>query len=519
MSLYITTTIPYVNARPHLGHALEFVQADVLARHRRQRGEAVRFLTGTDDNALKNVKAARAEGLPTAELVARNAAWFAALREPLELSFDDFIRTSADPRHRAGVERLWRACATAGDIYERSYEGLYCVGCEQFLTPAELVDGHCPEHLVAPEPVAERNWFFRLSRYADRLAALIDDGELRIVPDPRRNEIRALIAAGLEDFSISRSAERAHGWGIEVPGDPSQIVYVWWDALGNYVTALDYGGGGDAYRRWWVEAAERVHVLGKGVIRFHALYWPALLLSAGEPLPTTLFVHDYLTVKGRKISKSLGNTVEPAGLVARFGTDAVRWWLLREPPRVGETDFTVDRLVTRHDTELANELGNLVHRTVSLVWRLRDGRVPESCAQTPLDAVCRGVGERVSAALANFDFRGALDAIWSIVTQGNRYVEATRPWELADASRSGKREDADVVLAGLVRACRDLAGHLAPFLPSASARLGAQLGAGAGRDGGHVPRPSWVFPRLSDERGRQRGGHRLRASPGLSSSG
>lgn len=316
---YVTTAIPYVNARPHLGFALELVQADVLARHHRLRGARVRFLTGTDDNSLKNVLAAEAEGLSTAELVDRNSAAYAALREPLALSFTDFIRTSRDARHRSGVERLWRACADAGDIYRTHYEGLYCVGCEQFYTSAELVDGKCPEHDVEPQLVAEENWFFRLSRYADRLHDLIAGGTIRVEPASRRNEVLGFIAAGLRDFSISRSRTRAHGWGIPVPDDPDQVVYVWWDALGNYITSLGYGEGGSNYRRWWVENDRRVHVIGKGVLRFHAVYWPAMLLSAGEPLPTDVLVHDYLTTDGRKISKSAGDVVDPVGLADRYG--------------------------------------------------------------------------------------------------------------------------------------------------------------------------------------------------------
>jgi methionyl-tRNA synthetase len=268
-TFYVTTTIPYVNARPHIGFALELVQADVLARHHRRRGHDVRFLSGTDDNSLKNVLAAQAEGLPTQELVDRNAAAFEALREPLALSFDDFIRTSRDPRHRPGVERFWRACAAAGDLYRKRYEGLYCVGCEQFYALAELVDGRCPEHGTEPQRVAEENWFFRLSRYQDRLLDLIGSGRLRIEPPARRNEVLAFISAGLEDFSISRTHTRARGWGIPVPGDPDQVIYVWWDALGNYITALDYGHDGPDYERWWVRGNQRTHLVGKGVVRFH----------------------------------------------------------------------------------------------------------------------------------------------------------------------------------------------------------------------------------------------------------
>lgn len=308
---YITTAIPYVNSKPHLGFAMELVQTDVMARHWRHRGHEVRFLSGTDDNSLKNAIAAEAEGVPTHELVDRNAAAFHGLRDPLQLSFDDFIRTSSDPRHKVGVDRLWKATDACGDLYRKDFEGLYCVGCEQFYSESELVNGLCPEHLTAPELVSEENWFFKLSRYEDQLRELIESGRLRIEPESRRNEVLSFIKGGLQDFSISRSTERARGWGIEVPGDPSQVVYVWWDALGNYITALDYGTDGENYHHWWTNADERAHVIGKGIVRFHAVYWPAMLLSAGQPLPTTIFVHDYLTVEGRKLGKSLGNAIDP----------------------------------------------------------------------------------------------------------------------------------------------------------------------------------------------------------------
>ncbi len=378
--VYLSTTIPYVNSRAHVGHALELVQADVLARHHRRIGDEVRLQSGTDDNSLKNVLAAQAAGVTTRELVNRNASAFAALREYLSLSFDDFIRTSSDPRHRPGVERLWRACAASGDLYRRAYEGLYCVGCEQFYTEAELAGGTCPDHGTRPEVVREENWFFRLSAYAGRLHDLISSGELRIEPVSRRNEVLAFIAGGLEDFSASRSVARARGWGIGVPGDPSQVIYVWWDALGNYLTSLNVGAPpprDSDYQRWWVGADRRIHVVGKGVLRFHAVYWPAILLSAGLPLPTEIFVHDYLTVDGHKISKSgpggAGGDQDPAALSETYGADALRWWLLREVPKSGDTDFTIAKLVARANDELANGLGNLVHRVVSLVHSYRNG--------------------------------------------------------------------------------------------------------------------------------------------------
>jgi methionyl-tRNA synthetase len=491
---YVTTAIPYVNAAPHLGHALELVQADVLARHRRSRGQGVRFLTGTDDNALKNVTAAHAAGLDVRSFVAGNADRFAALREPLCLSFDDFIRTSADPRHAAGVARLWRETAASGDFYRRRYEGRYCAGCEQFYADADLIDGVCPEHRVAPERVTEENWFFRLTRYADRLTDLISSGRVRVEPAARRNEVLGFLRTGLADISVSRPAARSGGWGIPVPGDPDQVVYVWWDALANYVTALGGAAGDDpAYRRWWVESAERVHVIGKGIVRFHAVYWLALLLSTGRPLPTAVFVHDYLTVDGGKISKSAGRSVDPVGLVDTYGPDALRWWLLREVARVGETDFTAARLVHRADSELANGLGNLVNRTVALVHRYRAGRVPAAGALPAggggLPAGCVGLPERIDRALAGFDFRAATDALQDVVDAGNRLVETERPWELA---RAGAADRLDIVLGTLVRLCRLLAAEVEPFLPAGAARLRPVL-----RDDDRVGPARPVFPRLA----------------------
>ncbi len=463
---YVTTAIPYVNGDPHLGFALELVQADVLARHRRLRGEGVRFLSGTDDNSLKNVVAAEAAGLPVEVFVREKAQRFAALRDVLSLSYDDFIRTSVDRRHAPGVERLWRACASAGDLYERDYEGLYCTGCEAFLAPAELVDGLCPEHGRPPERVAERNWFFRLSRYGDRLLAEIESGRLRITPEHRRNEVLSFVRGGLADFSVSRSRERARGWGIPVPGDSSQVVYVWFDALGNYITALDYGSGGERYRSWWESSDERVHVIGKGIIRFHAVYWPAILLSAGEPLPTTIAVHDYLTVEGRRISKSGATSVDPATLAARYGADALRWWLVRDVPRSGDVDFREELLAARAN-ELADGLGNLVNRTIAL---LQSGSAPAAPPEEAgaLVAALERLGGSIDEALAVADYRAGADALWEVVTEANRFVSSARPWEA-----NGERRDG--ILAVLLEACERIAYELHPFLPDAATRIESAL--------------------------------------------
>jgi methionyl-tRNA synthetase len=496
---YITTTIPYVNARPHIGHALELVQADVLARSRRQRGDRVRFQAGTDDNSLKNVLAAQEAGESVREFVDRNAEAFVALGPALSLTVDDVIRTSRDARHRPGVERFWRACAAAGDLYRKRYEGLYCTGCEQFYSPAELSAGRCPEHGTEPQRVAEENWFFRLSRYGNRLRSAITGGELRIEPAGRRNEVLAFIDSGLEDFSVSRPAARAGGWGIPVPGDPGQVIYVWFDALCNYVTALGYGTGDDAYQQWWAGAGRRVHLLGKGVLRFHAVYWPAMLLSSGQPLPTDIVVHDYLTAGGRKISKSSGSAADPAALAAEYGTDVVRWWLLREVPRVGDADFTVERMTARADDELANGLGNLVNRVIAMIGQYRDGRVP-GAAPVPaggedLAAVCGQASERAGAALAEFDFREATAAVWAIADEANRFINRVRPWDLARAQRNGDTAAGrrlDGVLSALFGACVELGADLESFLPDAAARITRQC---TPRDG-RLPDPAPVFRRL-----------------------
>lgn len=426
---YVTTSIPYVNASPHLGHALEFVQADILARGRRLLGDEVRFLSGTDDNALKNALAAEAAGVSVAEFVARRADEFEGLAGLLGLSIDDYIRTSTDPRHRPGVEKLWLAAAAAGDLYVRDYNGLYCVGCEQFYKPTELEDGRCPEHGTEPEVVSEQNWFFRLSRYTEPLLEAIETGRLRIEPTARRKEVVAFLRGGLEDISVSRSAERARGWGIPVPGDPDQVIYVWYDALGNYITSLGYGTDDPRYRTWWLESDARVHVIGKGILRFHAVYWPAFLLSADEPLPTAIVVHDYLTVDGAKISKSAGSYTDPSTLIEIYGADPLRWWFAADVPRVGDADFTEQRLIDRVNQDLANGYGNLVNRIVTLVDKHRSGVPPQPPTEDPLLDQLDATRSSVHQALDDFDIRGAAFEIESLIRAANTCIQQHRPWE------------------------------------------------------------------------------------------
>jgi methionyl-tRNA synthetase len=496
---YITTAIPYVNAAPHLGHALEFVQADVLARHRRLRGQPVRFLSGTDDHALKNVLAARSAGEPVADYVNRASGRFQALQPLLQLSCDDYIRTSSDPRHRPGVEYLWRRCADAGDFYPRTYTGLYCVGCEQFYQASALADGLCPEHGTRPEEVAETNWFFGLSGYRDRIKDVIASGTLTINPPHKRNEVLALLGEGLEDFSVSRPAARAGGWGIPVPGDASQVVYVWWDALTNYITALGVEHHSEDYQYWWAGDGERVHVIGKGITRFHAVYWIGLLLSAGQPLPTTIHVHDYVNSGGAKLSKSTGNIIDPVDLVNAFGTDALRWWITREVPLLGDTEFTTARLVQAYNTDLANGLGNLANRTVTLLDKhyhrrllLDDGPVnTPTWDSAELDTACTALPSSIDAALTNADFRSATAHLVAVVDRANQLLSAAEPWKALNNPHADPRL-VHRLLSRVVQACRTIARELTPFCPDGASRLATQLGESAS-----VNTPEPVFARLT----------------------
>ena len=480
---FITTAIPYVNGKPHIGHALEFVLTDAVARWHRLKGEDVRFLTGSDENSLKNVQAAEREGIPTQALVDRNAALYAALRDPLGLSFDDFIRTSVEARHIDGVSKLWRACDRGGDIYRRAYRGLYCVGCEQFYAEDELAGGLCPEHHIRPEVVEEENYFFRLSRYGDRLLELIESDQLRIVPQTRKNEVLSFIRRGLVDFSVSRSKARAHGWGIPVPGDPDQVMYVWFDALGNYITALNYASEDDLYRHYWSGNPSRVHVIGKGILRFHAVYWPAMLLSAGAPLPTTIFVHGYVTIEGDKISKSLGNVVDPVDLVRRFGTDALRYYLLREIRSTDDGDFALERFVRAHNSDLADQLGNLLNRVVSMVGRYHGGATPAPRDADARDRILIDVASdlraRVDEAMDRFAPHDALAAIWDVVGAANKYVDEAEPWALAKRRKAGNaaaEARLATVLYNLVETLRLVAHHLAPFIPGTAEGIARQIG-------------------------------------------
>jgi methionyl-tRNA synthetase len=458
---FVSTAIPYVNAAPHIGFALELILADVVARHARLNGDQPYFLSGTDDNSLKNAMAAEQANLSTEAFVRKHVGEFRQLKELLNISYTDFLSTSTDPRHAPAVETLWRQCQQRGDIYQADYEGLYCIGCEQFYAPTELSDGLCPEHGTTPDTVRERNYFFRLSRYQDDLVRLINRGEIAILPVHRKNEVLSFLESPLLDLSISRSVARARGWGIPVPGDPSQIIYVWFDALANYVSALGCARNDDAFRTFWTEANRITHVIGKGVTRFHAVYWPAILLSAGMRPPSEILVHGYITIDGRKISKTLGNTISPGEVCHRFSTDALRYYLLRHIGSHRDGDFSWSRLEEVYSNELANDLGNLVSRTTALGRRY-------GASLSTKSTLARDLVTEVEKHIQEFAFHRALESIWRVIAKTNAYVNKTEPWVLA---KQGDEEALADVLSELYGALHCIGQTLTPFLPDTAHRL------------------------------------------------
>ncbi|MCE7987113.1 MAG: methionine--tRNA ligase [Caldilinea sp. CFX5] len=480
----ITTAIPYVNAQPHIGHALEMVQADTLARYHRLLGHTVRFQSGTDENALKNVQAAEQAGVTTQSLVESNAARFQSLQQPLNLAWDDFIRTSAERRHREGVEKFWRACAANDDIYKKRYQGLYCVGCELFYNEDELVDGLCPIHERPPEVVAEENYFFRLSRYQQQLADRIEAEQLRIVPETRKNEILSFIRRGLADFSISRNATRSRGWGIPVPDDPSQVIYVWFDALVNYITGPGYATESADYQHFWCNADQRIHLIGKDITRFHAIYWPAMLLSAGVPLPDTILVHGFITIDGGKVSKSKGNVIDPVELAERFGTDALRYYLLRKVPTTGDSNFTLSEFIYTYNADLADQLGNLLNRVVKMIERYCGSTIPTPGSLNDLDrdliALAGKVQTEYHESFAAFAFHRALGSVWHLIAATNKYIVQVEPWTLAkQAKETGDRHAGERLatsLYNMAESLRLIAHYLTPFLPGTAAAIAQQVG-------------------------------------------
>ena len=449
---YLTSAIPYVNSFPHVGHALEFVQTDAIARYHRLIGDDVRTLCGGDENALKNVQAAEKAGATAQEFVDKNNNLFEELTIKLNARYDVWQKGSDQIHHFPSSQKLWELCAQNDDIYQKSYEGLYCVGCEIFYEPGELNDhGECFEHPGKPlQKVKEMNWFFRLSKYEKQIKEKIQRGQLCIVPEKRKNEIIAFLERGLNDISISRSNERAKNWGVPVPGDPTQRIYVWFDALNIYQSGIGFGWDETTYEKWW---PADVHVIGKGITRFHAVYWPAFLLSAGLELPKKIFVHEYFTVNGQKMSKTLGNVIDPMMLIEKYGVDPLRYYFLAKFSPFNDGDFSEEEFKKTYNADLANGLGNLVSRVAKLA---------------------EGQSYRVSRiayhdqALEEYRFNDALAAVWEGVKAADKYLDENEPWKLTGNSLKN-------VLEKSISQIVEIATLLQPFLPDTAEKILAQF--------------------------------------------
>jgi methionyl-tRNA synthetase len=490
VTYYLTTPIYYVNAEPHLGHAYTTIAADVLARHMRQRGDDVFFLTGTDEHGEPVAQAAEREGVTPQELVDRNAPKFLDLVGRVNATNDFFIRTS-DEQHKKAVQDVLQHVHDAGHVYSGHYEGYYCPRCADFKTDAELIDGNkCPIHLIVLEREVEDNWFFRLSAFQEPLERWYAEHPEWVLPDFRYNEALSFIKQGLQDVSLSRVRI---SWGVQVPWEPSQVFYVWFDALLNYYTALTYAPGASVEKFW----PPNVQLLAKDILKFHAVIWPALLMAADLPLPKQLYIHGYLLMDEHKMSKSLGNVIDPFQIIEKFGTDALRFYLMREVSFGQDGNVSTEGFETRYTTELANEYGNLASRTLAMVDRYRDGNVARA---GDTDAM-PGIAQRVCDRLDRIDITGALDVIWQEIRALNAYVAAEEPWKIAkDPDRAG---ELDAVLYRLVEGLRVLSILLHPWIPDSTTKLLDALGVEdramptfGDWAGGHVRKIDPLFPRI-----------------------
>jgi methionyl-tRNA synthetase len=467
---YITTSIPYANGDPHIGFAMELIQADVLARYHRLLLDGTHFLTGIDQNGLKNYQTALKENLSPQEFVDARSARFEELTRAANISNDDYIKTTDQERHWPAAQALWTKIADNGDLYLKKYKGLYSVRAERFVTQKELDEDQGREHSKIEE-IEEENYFFRLSKYQDQLKELIESDTIKILPESKKKEMLEFINQGLEDVSFSRAASTLP-WGIPVPGDPSQTIYVWCDALANYISALGYNTSNDLFATFW---PADVHVIGKDIVRFHALYWPAMLLSANLPLPKAIFVHGFVNVQGVKMSKSLGNVISPFDLIDQYGTDPVRYYFLREIPTTGDGDYSESRFKDRYNDDLANGLGNLVARVAKLCEK--SGFSFNAKPDSPKDHT------QYSQHLEQFELNRALEYVWSLIKVADQKVDATKPWKLEGTELKH-------VLTELVNEIATISVLLEPFLPDTALKILTQYRAT------HISSSTPLFPRL-----------------------
>jgi methionyl-tRNA synthetase len=488
---YITTAIDYPNAAPHLGHTLEKVAADVIARYHRLRGHDTYFSIGLDENSQHVVQAAQANNVDLVTWTNKMDEAFRLAWTKLDVSYDRWIRTTEERHFRASQEMLRRA-RERGDIYKSIYSGWYCPNDNTFYQDEDLVNGRCPDHpSIVPEWLEEENYFFALSKYSDRLLAHINEHPDFIVPTVRQSEIVGVIRQGLRDFAVSRRVNRAREpWGVPFPGDPEHVIYVWFDALTNYVTAAGFPDDIAMFERYWPADA---HVIGKNITRFHCLYWPAMLMSAGLSLPKQVAVHGFMTLEGERISKTTGNIVEPVKLVDEFGVDAIRYYLLRNLSFASDRDFSRDGLIQRYNDELYKDLGNLLNRVVTMVNRYRSGTIPvpgpAGELENDLQRVAAGSRRHAEDELEAWEIGNALHSIWNFVRRTNQYLEQSKPWLLAPQPE--KEAQLDTVLYSAAEALRLLAIYLAPFIPDASNRILSQLGLGPIGESAWIHEAAW----------------------------
>jgi methionyl-tRNA synthetase len=512
----ITTPIYYVNDRPHIGHAYCTIAADVLARFHRMNGEETFFLTGTDEHGSKVAQTAESLGKSPQELCDENALFFKEAWKNLNITYDYFVRTT-DSRHEKAVQKLLnelnRSTTKEGEkvVYPGEYTGLYCVGCEKFITEKDLVNGLCPEHQKEPERLSEKNYFFRLSSYLKKVEKLILENKLTLLPEERKKETLGLLKQGLEDFSISREKV---SWGIPLPFDPKQNAYVWVDALPNYISAIGYGDDPEQFQKWWKDAYV-VHLIGKDILKFHAIFWPAMLLAVGEKQPDVIFVHGYFTVEGQKMSKTLKNVVDPNFLVKEYGPDAVRYLLLTQFPFGQDGDIDERRLAEKYNSDLANDLGNLVSRVINMVKSYCEGKIPQPLTYDKSDEELKNeavtCGEVVFEHIRKINLNQAIDQAMKLVRSTNRYVENQAPWNLA---KDGNKERLGTVLYVGCEVLRIISALFYPLLPDKSLRIRELLGLsgeelnpslektkiwGALKPGTKVGKPESLFPRIQIE--------------------
>lgn len=516
---YITTSIAYVNAPPHIGFAMELLEADVIARYRRFEGDDVFFLTGTDDNALKIGRAAIAAGKDFKEFVDENAKRFEDLQKLVNTSADDFIHTSDPVRHWPGAQELWRRLVQSGDIYKSTYNGLYCIGHEAFVTDKDLVDGKCPDHDKAPEAIEEENYFFRLSRFTNDIKKLVESNKLHIIPEKRRNEVLSFLSEGLEDISFSRPAKDIP-WGIPVPGDASQSMYVWCDALANYITALGFGNDDKSkFGHYWPAS---VHVIGKDIVRFHALIWIGMLLAAGLQTPKSILVHAFIVSGGKKMSKSLGNVVDPFAVGQKYGADALRYFLLREIPIFEDGDFTIERFEAAYNANLANGIGNLVSRTAAMVESYFDSTLIKPADEillsvpikTSIDILETGGDNMKTAgmsigyiadnsivpaykkAMKEYRLNEAADTIWQLIGILDKYIQDYEPFKLVKTDK----DKTQAVLWQVAYGLEVVARLMYPFMPETAMKMDAVLGVDSRkpeeRNEYVIKKGEAIFPRL-----------------------